>query len=92
MGEKVKVGTVVRSLAGRDKDRYYVAVAVNAARVSVADGKRHRLLSPKLKNPKHISPVGVCGPGCLTDKKIRRLTNAFKTQNAQAVNTVLKDG
>lgn len=90
----VKVGSVVISLAGRDKNRYYVAVSEHDGRVMIADGKKHKLSSPKLKNLKHISPVGEIDDPCdLTDKKLRRLIFAFKTQNAgEANNTVLKDG
>lgn len=81
---QVKAGTPVRSCAGRDKDRIYVAVSVHDGRVFVADGKKHRLCSPKAKNPRHISPVGdAVDLGGLGDRKLRRLINTFKTQNVK---------
>ena len=54
----VKAGTLVRSLAGRDKDGYFVAVSVHDGRVFAADGKKRKLNSPKAKNLRHISPIG----------------------------------
>ena len=93
----VKAGTLVRSLAGRDKDRVYVAASVHDGRVFLSDGRKHRLSSPKAKNPRHISPVGELNAdlSTLTDKKIRRLIFEFKTQNeneAGIKHRPLKDG
>ena len=53
----IKTGSVVRALAGREKDRYFVAVDVHDGFVYLADGKERKLGSPKKKNIKHISPV-----------------------------------
>lgn len=47
-------GTVVRSIAGRDKDRLQVVLACEAGRVLVADGKLRKLSNPKHKNPCHL--------------------------------------
>lgn len=83
-------GTLVISLAGRDKGRCYVAAELHDGRVYVADGKKHKLIKPKPKNPKHISPVGRIDSESLTDKRLRRLIYEFKTQNelSAQVNTV----
>ena len=51
-------GSVVKALAGRDRDRFFVAVAVEGRCVSIADGKERKLLNPKRKNVRHISPTG----------------------------------
>ena len=74
-------GSVVKSLAGRDQDRYYVAVSVEDRFVLIADGKLHKLEAPKRKNVKHISPTGnvICDWG-LTNKKLRKLLFELKTQ------------
>lgn len=81
-GIPVTEGMIVISLAGRDKGRCYVAASLHDGRVYVADGKRHKLMSPKAKNPKHISPIGRIeeDPESLTDKKLRRLISAQMTQ------------
>lgn len=47
-------GTVVRSIAGRDKDRIQVVLACEEGRVLVADGKVRKLANPKHKNPSHL--------------------------------------
>ena len=44
----VRAGELVRSLAGRDKGRYFVAVSVHGGRVMIADGRKRKLSSPNL--------------------------------------------
>ena len=52
----VKVGDVVISTQGRDKDKLYVVVGVDRY-VFVSDGNVHKLAYPKKKNSKHIKFV-----------------------------------
>lgn len=75
----VKVGSVVRALAGREKDRCFVAAAVDGGFVYIADGKERKLSKPKKKSMKHISPVGaVIDTEGLTDKKLRGLLRGYE--------------
>lgn len=77
-------GSVVKALAGRDQDRFFVAVAVEDRCVFIADGKERKLSRPKRKNIKHISPTGrIIDMTDMTDKKLRKLVSAFTTQNAE---------
>ncbi len=77
-------GSVVRSLAGRDTGQLFVAVAVADRFVYIADGKERRLLSPKKKNARHISPCPqTLDMTELTDKKLRRELSALRTQGAE---------
>ena len=79
----VVMGSVVKALAGRDRDRFFVAVAVEGRCVSIADGKERKLLNPKRKNVRHISPTGtVADMTGMTDKKLRKTLAAFTTQGA----------
>ena len=55
----IPIGSVVLANAGRDKGRYFVAVAASGGFVYIADGKERKLEKPKRKNIKHISPAGV---------------------------------
>lgn len=83
-GIKVKLvrGSVVRSLAGRDKDRLFVAEAILDRCVYVADGKERKLSNPKRKNVKHISPAGCeIDMTDVTDKKLRRLLKTFDPES-----------
>lgn len=48
-------GRVVKATAGRDKDKYFVVVAVeNDNFCYIADGKTRKLDMPKLKKIKHL--------------------------------------
>lgn len=57
----MKRGTVVKSIAGRDKDRIQVVLGCQADRVLLADGKVRKLANPKAKNIRHLQ---------VTDKSI----------------------
>jgi ribosomal protein L14E/L6E/L27E len=48
---------VVKSIAGRDKDRLLVVTDVTEAHVLVIDGKERPLQRAKRKNPRHILPT-----------------------------------
>lgn len=50
----MKRGTVVKSIAGRDKDRVQVVLNCEAGRILVVDGKVRKLANPKAKNPRHL--------------------------------------
>ena len=47
-------GTVVRSLAGHDKGRFYIVLDVKDGYAFLADGKRRTLTKPKKKKQKHL--------------------------------------
>ena len=54
------LGSVVLSVAGRDKDKYFIVVKViDDSFVMIADGESHLLEKPKKKRRKHIKPIGV---------------------------------
>ena len=42
----MKRGTVVKSIAGRDKERFQVVLGCEAGRILVADGKLRKLSAP----------------------------------------------
>ena len=81
---KVVKGSIVKALAGREKDRFFVAEAVSDRCVYIADGKERKLSAPKMKNVKHISPTGrVLDMTDMTDKKLRKILSAFLTRSAE---------
>ncbi|MBR6676486.1 MAG: KOW domain-containing RNA-binding protein [Clostridia bacterium] len=52
------IGSVVRSISGRDRKRVFVIVGVcndSTGRVLVADGMLHSLSAPKKKNLRHLA-------------------------------------
>lgn len=54
---ELRVGSVVRSKAGRDKDKLMAVVGTQGKMLLLCDGKERRLESPKLKNPLHTAPT-----------------------------------
>lgn len=57
----IKIGSVVMSTQGRDKDMFFVVVNVDDKHgyVYLADGGMRKLNAPKRKNLKHVSNSGV---------------------------------
>lgn len=54
------VGSIVRSICGRDRYRPFAVVGVtDDGRLLVADGNLHKLSSPKKKNLRHVEILAV---------------------------------
>ena len=45
----LEIGTVVKSLKGRDKDKYFCVVCIEDGYVYLCDGKERKLSKPKRK-------------------------------------------
>ena len=54
---ELRIGSVVRSRAGRDKDKLMAVVGTEGKMLLLYDGKEHRLEKPKRKNPLHVAPT-----------------------------------
>ena len=54
---QIEQGSIVKSMAGHDKDRFYVVVSLEGDFAYIADGKVRKLESPKKKRLKHLSPT-----------------------------------
>ncbi|MBQ5317264.1 MAG: KOW domain-containing RNA-binding protein [Oscillospiraceae bacterium] len=79
----VTTGTIVRSLAGRDKGKFLVVLACEDGTVLLADGDERPVSRPKRKNVKHIAVTGtVTDTAALTDKSLRRLLSGFGNENS----------
>lgn len=52
-------GSVVRSLAGRDKDGLLAVMEITDAAALVCDGKARPLENPKRKNVRHLADTGL---------------------------------
>ena len=81
----IKPGQVVRSLAGHDAGGYFMVVACEADRVSLADGKRRPLQKPKQKNLRHIRKTNrVLELGSIdTNQKLRRALAAIRASEEE---------
>lgn len=71
----METGTVVRSMRGHDKNRFYVVLAYESGKVYIADGKMRKLEKPKWKNEKHVAKTNMVVDvnEYPTDKSLRRL-------------------
>lgn len=72
-------GCVVRSVAGHDKDRFYVVLDVEKGAASIADGRVRMLAKPKRKNIRHVRVTNTVLnlSAEITDKKLRTLLKPF---------------
>lgn len=71
-------GSVIKSIAGHDKNCYFVVVKVEDGYVYIADGKERKLEKPKRKNIKHIMVTSKkFDYKDITNKKLRRLLNEY---------------
>lgn len=70
----LKAGQIVKSIAGHDKDSFYVLVDVEKNYVTIADGKLRKLEKPKRKNVLHVRPTNTLLDleVLATDKKLRK--------------------
>lgn len=55
----IKIGDVVKNIAGREKNDIYIVLEVTKDYVYIVDGKKRRLESPKKKNKKHLLLLGI---------------------------------
>ena len=56
---EIKVGTKVRSIAGRDMGIDFLVIATEAGYAYLADGDVRRVENPKKKKLKHLQASGV---------------------------------
>lgn len=69
----IQKGSVVRALAGRDKDGFFVVLGVKGSHALIADGKRRQIQNPKRKNLKHLAPTHTVLMGSIqTNPQLRK--------------------
>lgn len=74
---ELKVGQVVKSLAGHDKGELAVIAGFENEKVLVCDGKHRKLEKPKCKNPKHLEATDrfLDKDSMATNKMLRKTLN-----------------
>lgn len=82
-----KIGMVVKSNAGHDKNRFYVLVDMVDGKGYIADGKRRKLEKPKAKNLIHLSPTKMVYDlqELNTNSKLRRELFSFNNEKTVIV-------
>ena len=74
----IQKGSVVRALAGRDKDGFFVVLGVEGSYALRADGKRRRIQSPKRKKLIHLAPTNTVYQGSIeTNPQLRKALREF---------------
>lgn len=80
----IRIGAIVYSKAGRDKDAYYVVTeVVNENFVRIADGKYRTIEKPKLKKVKHLK-----WNGAILEAIAMKLTEGKQIYNAEIVSAL----
>lgn len=76
---ELKVGMIVKSIAGHDSGRFYVILEIEGNRAKIADGKLRKIEKPKSKNFVHLarSRVVVDLEKFKTDKSLRVLLHKY---------------
>ena len=84
------IGEFVYAVAGRDKDKYFIAVSGEKEYLFICDGKSRKVGNPKKKKLKHLSFTGVRDEfilskletvGKLTNKEVRYALSNFLRDN-----------
>ena len=74
----IQKGSIVRALAGRDKDGFFVVLGVEGSYALIADGKRRRIQSPKRKKLIHLAPTNTVYQGSIeTNPQLRKALREF---------------
>ena len=74
---EITIGSLVKSLAGHDKDEVFFILKEEVEYVYLVDGKYRTLARPKRKNRKHVEAVS-----CEADCPGRRLRETQRVPNA----------
>lgn len=80
----IKLGSIVKSKAGRDKDTFLVVKELNEKFALVCDGDERPLEKPKKKNLIHLAPTHKEIP-VSEIKTNRELKNLLKEYNSKTV-------
>lgn len=75
---EIKAGSVVRSIAGRDKESEFIVLAAEGGYVFLADGDMRKVDRPKKKKLRHIQASGK-----VSDFIAQKLASAGKVTNAE---------
>ena len=59
MQNKIYIGDIVKSIAGRDRNVIFLVVDVKDCFAYIVDGKTRKINSPKKKNIKHLERLNV---------------------------------
>ncbi len=75
------VGQIVKAKAGRDKEGFFVIIAIDGQFAYIADG-RHRLVDkPKKKKLIHLAPTAKTAQTFASNREIKHALREFLSEN-----------
>ena len=76
---KLAIGDVVKTTAGKDKDRYFCVVELKDSYCLLRDGKIHKLDNPKRKSFKHVrkTPYRVQSEALQVNKHLKKAIDSL---------------
>ncbi len=89
----IDAGSLVYSIAGRDKGGVFVVLSLDGMFAYLADGKTRKADKPKKKKIKHVKPTGFTANALLdrfmlgerpTNSEIRRAIAAYHEETKQS--------
>ena len=73
----IATSNIVKSIAGRDAETLFFVLGTEGDFLLLADGKRHKVESPKRKRRKHVAFVSECdAPVAEKIKNSEKVTNS----------------
>lgn len=87
-----EIGSLVRSLAGHDKDSLFIIIKEDAECIYVADGKTRSIDKLKRKNKKHVQQIHhidialqrkLMSGDPVTDEEIKFFIKCWKIKNTE---------
>ena len=84
---EIKVGSVVRSKAGRDKGDFFIVLAMDGGYVYMANGELRKVDQPKKKKLKHLQ-----GTEQVSEFIINKLSQGGKVTNSEVRKALAQAG
>mgnify|MGYP005797037901 FL=1 len=81
---ELQTGMYARSLAGHDKGKLYIIIALDENYVYLADGKQRTIDHPKKKRFRHIQP------DCHVDSRIQEKLNSSRKLRDEEIKRAIK--
>ena len=78
-------GQLVRSIAGRDKGKFYLVIGFAQEKMLVADGQYRTLKDPKTKNIKHLQSYKHISDRVVSASASNQLTDTLLRQELQSI-------
>lgn len=81
---ELKIGLIVKAIAGRDKNKFFIVKNFSSDWIFIVDGKSRKWYNPKKKSLKHVRFTNtVVDMSDMTDRKLRKILSEYMQKSAQ---------